>query len=261
MIEKTGIQTFTIRNDIKSIADMRNSFEFYAKQGIRRFELARINFNQQELELLAALKEDLGLVYTSIQITIDKIEKQFDFLIRFCHRLDIKYIEVSVIPTISFLKKKKGLMALGERLNALGTRTKEHGIRLLYHHHNYELIKYDGVLSLDLLMANTKNDNVNLVIDTYWLARSGYDPAGFIEKRISRICGLHLRDCAMHWRLGRFYYSDTQIGTGTIDFQRILSLDKYENIHFYSIEQDTSNPKGDIILGLQYLKNLIKNNA
>ncbi len=226
MIDKIGLQTFTIRNDIKTIVDMEGALRYYNGNGIKRFELARIKFNSEELELLKKLKSELSLSYIASQITLKRILKDFDYLMRFSKELGITYLEVSVIPTLSFLRKKKGIIDLSKKLNELGKRTKEHNVKLLYHHHNYELISYDDKLSLDILIDNTDSDLVNFVCDTYWLARSGYNPAKFIGDRINRIKGLHLRDSKFYHKWSKFDFTDTFIGDGTIDFAEIVKLDK-----------------------------------
>lgn len=256
MISKVGIQTFTIRKQIKTLEGLESTLKFYSEQGIKNYELSRLNFSMEEMHVLKKLKFELGLTYTASQITLNKIIKDFDFLMDFSNALSIKYIEVSVIPLMSFIKKKKGIIKLSETLNKLGTRTKEHGVKLLFHHHNFELIKYDGELSFDILMDNTNKELVNFVCDSYWLARSGYNPAGFISERRDRVKGVHLRDNQFFCQLGKFKSSDTVIGEGTIDFKSIIEADRENKIDFYSIEQDTAIPQNDIIKSYNYLKNL-----
>lgn len=256
MIEKVGIQTFTIRNDIKNPENFENALRFYAQKGIKNFELSRINFYKEELQVLLKLKEELGLNYTASQITMRKINQNFDFLMEFSNTLGIKFIEVSVIPFINFLWGKDGILDLAQKLNDMGRRTKEHGVGLLYHHHNYELIKYGDRLSFDILVDKTDPELVSFVCDTYWLARSGYSPAKFIEDRIKRVKGIHLRDSTLKYRRGMFVNTDEKLGSGTIDFESVIELDKYNSIDFYSIEQDTDQPQKHIIESYNYLKSI-----
>lgn len=258
MIEKVGIQTFTIRKQLKPVCIMEEALRYYAGFGITSFELSRINFNQSELIVLNKLKKELGLVYTASQITLHKIKSDFDFIMKFNKELGIKYLEVSVIPFMSFIRGKKGILSLSRDLNNLGKRTREHNINLLFHHHNFELIKFEDKISLDLMIEHTDAEVVNYVCDTYWLAKSGYNPAKFIENRISRIKGVHLRDNLLKFKLGRFITTDTTLGNGTIDFSKIIKLDDYNQIDFYSIEQDSECPSKDIERSYSYLKSLVK---
>lgn len=257
MIEKIGLQTFTIRSSLKTKNDIEESLCYYADKGIKKFELSRIKFDRDELEILKKLKREQGIKYSACQITLGKILKHFTFLMEFCNELNIQYLEVSVIPTKNFLKKRKGIEGLSRDLNELGKRTKKYGVSLLYHHHNYELIKFDNQLSLDVLLDNTDAEYVNIVCDTYWIARSGYNPSQFISDRINRIKGVHLRDNLFYYNMGKFKCSDTVIGEGTIDFKSIVELDAKGHIDFYSIEQDSKNPREDVITSYKHIKGLI----
>ena len=256
MINKVGIQTFTIRKQIQTSQGLEDTFRLYAKKGIKRFELSRLNFSKEEMVVLKKLKVELGLDYTACQIPLRKIIKDFDFLMDFCNTLDIKYMEVSVIPIMSFLKKEKGILELAKALNELGKRTNEKNVKLLYHHHNYELIKFSDNLSFDILVSSTNKELVNFVCDTYWLARSGYSPAEFISAKKDRIKGVHLRDNKLFYKFGKFKSIDTVIGNGTISFKAIMDKDSEWGIDFYSIEQDTKTPKKDIMTSYNYLKEL-----
>ena len=254
MLYKIGLQTFTIRQNIRTPDKLEHTLAFYASKGISNFELAKIKFNSKELNILKALQINCGIRYSACQITLKKIIKNFEFLIDFCSKLNIKYLEVSVIPFMHFIKGKKGILELGRILNELGKKTGQKGIMLLYHHHNFELIKFNNDISLDVLIENTNMEYVNFVCDTYWLARSGYNPVKFTEDRIHRIKGIHLRDNLFEFKKGRFRSTDGALGEGTIDFYSILKPAINKKIDFYSIEQDTNNPEADIMKSLSHIK-------
>ncbi|MBN2880370.1 MAG: TIM barrel protein [Clostridia bacterium] len=257
MLNKIGLQTFTIRKNIKSPDGLEKTLEFYLRMGINNFELSRIKFDEGVLNALSKLKETHGINYTACQITLKKIISNFDFLMEFCSKLDIHFIEVSVIPAGSFLAGRKGIVELAAKLNELGKKMEHRGVRLLYHHHNFELIKFGEDISFDLLMKSTDADYVNFVCDTYWLAKSGYNPAKFIEGRIDRIKGVHLRDNIFEFKRGKFISRDGALGDGTIDFAAILKNDWHRKIDFYSIEQDTKKPEEDILRSYNYIRKIL----
>ncbi len=246
MLNKIGLQTFTIRNEIKDIQKLEKVLLFFKKQGICNFELSRIKFSEEELVVLKKLHDKKQLNFTAIQVPLHKIKKHFDWYVKFCSQLNIKYIEVSVIPTINFIQGEKGITSLAKTLNKLGKETKKHNINLLYHHHNFELINFGNILSIDKLLNETDEAYVNLVADTYWIAMAGLNPKQFLLKRKNRIKGVHLRDCKMVHKLGKFSLADTTIGKGNINFKEILSCDNELNVDFYSIEQNSENPLQDV---------------
>ncbi len=257
MKDKIGIQTFTIRKGLKNLDDIEKTLSLYCEKGIKNFELSRITFSKEELILLKKLKEKYNITFFASQIPLKKIEDNLDFLLEFSNELNIKYLEVSVIPIMSFLKGKEGILKLCQRLNELGKKTKVKNVNLLYHHHNYELIQFEDYTYFKLLVENTNKDYVNFVCDTYWLGKSGYCPHGFIKKNINRIVGVHLRDNYFYFKRGKFVSKDTYLGNGTINFEEILKLDEESQIDFYSIEQDSEKPFEDIFKSYNYLLQLI----
>lgn len=257
MIDKIGIQTFTIRKLIQTPDKMKEKFLELNKFGIKNFELARISFSEDEMKMLKTLKDTHGIRYSVCQIKLKDIEKKIDWYINFAKTLDIEYLEVSVIPIKSFLQKKKGLLQLSKRLNTLGEKLLNEGIKLLYHHHHYELVNFDEKLGLELLMNHTDSNYLNFVVDTYWLTRGGFDPTHFIDKHHDRIKGVHLRDYDLKFKRGRFSITDATLGQGRINFKSLVKNDAEWTIDFYSIEQATDTPMVDLKRSYEYIKNLI----
>lgn len=257
MIDKLGIQTFTIRKLIENPNDLYDTLLKLHNKGISSFELARISFSEEEIQVLRKLKEDKGICYTAIQVKLEKIEKNLDWYATFCKTLGITYIEVSAIPILSFLNKEKGFLNLAKRLNLLGEKVRNKGVQLIYHHHHYELIRIGNLVGLDQLIKETEPKYVQFLADTYWLARGGYNPASFIEKNKTRIKGVHLRDFELKFSFGRFVPTEVAVGDGRIDFKEILSKKNDWDIDFYSIEQDTKQPLEDLLKSYQYLKKMV----
>lgn len=256
MIEKIGVQTFTIRKLINTPEKLYTTLLDLSRSGIKNFELARISFSKEELAVLLKLKRQENLNFSVCQIKLKDIEKNLDWYQEFCNMLDIKYLEVAVIPMKSFLKREKGLLKLSDRLNILGRRVKEKGINLLYHHHHFEMVKYNNKLSLNIIMDNTDPNLVNFVADTYWLARGGFNPAKYIDDNKSRIKGIHLRDYELNFKKFDFSITDSTVGKGTIDFKEIVDKDKNWNVDFYSIEEATDEPINALNESYNYLSKL-----
>jgi len=258
MIDKIGVQTFTIRKLIQTSEKMKEKFLELNKLGIKNFELARISFSQSELTMLKTLKEEHEITYSVCQIKLKDIEEKIEWYINFAKTLDISYLEVSVIPIKSFIQKKKGLLKLSKRLNILGEKLLKEDIKLLYHHHHYELVNLDGELGLELLFNHTDPRYVNFVVDTYWLARGGFDPTHFINKYHIRIKGVHLRDYDLKFKRGNFVISDAALGQGRINFESVVKNDFNWAVDFYSIEQATDTPMEDLKISYEYITSLIR---
>lgn len=117
-------------------------------------------------------------------------------------------------------------------LNTLAAKCKAAGLELLYHNHNFELVPdANGVVLLDYMLEHTDPELVNFQMDLYWVAKAGADPLAYFEKYPGRFKIWHVKDMDTQ---GRF----APVGTGTIDFRRILAEKERSGMEYYIVEQD-----------------------
>jgi len=144
----------------------------------------------------------------------------------------------------------KGLDKLGE------ISLKEYGITLTFHHHMGTVV--ENAVEVERLMDNTNPQYVSLLYDTGHFAYCGEDPLEMVNKYISRIKHVHLKDIRPNIvkrvraeglsflagvRMGTF----TVPGDGSIDFDPIfavLARHQYEGYLVVEAEQDpaVANP-------------------
>lgn len=137
-----------------------------------------------------------------------------------------------------------------ERLNYLGVKAKEHGLKLLWHNHDKEFSEMEEGLPFDYLMKHTDSKLVNCEMDIYWVKKGGGNPLEMLKKYTGRIPILHVKDMA----------ADSDFicpGSGIIDFAPIFKEAKKQDIEHYIVERD-NEPDGIGCLRSsgEYLKNL-----
>lgn len=136
-------------------------------------------------------------------------------------------------------------------LNRLGQISwEEYGIRLTYHHHIGTVVQNPD--EVDRLLENTDSAYVSLLYDTGHFAYCGADPLDMVQKYITRIRHVHLKDIRpaavdrVH-REGLSFLEGVRLGTftvpgdGSIHFDPIFSvLDQsgYEGYLLVEAEQD-----------------------
>ena len=126
------------------------------------------------------------------------------------------------------------------RLDALGARLRETGMRLSYHNHDFELQRFPGDERplLDILYATSCPDNVYAEFDTAWLALGGADPAGYIRRFPGRCPLLHVKDLApARDEAGAPVF--TPLGHGSLDWESIFDASEEAGVEWYIYEQDT----------------------
>jgi len=89
------------------------------------------------------------------------------------------------------------------------------GVKVAYHHHDFELKSLGDDTGLDRILASSSGERVALELDTYWLWRSGRDPAVFMREVGERCRLLHLKD-------GLAGGGFTELGSGVLDWHEIL---------------------------------------
>ncbi len=236
-----ALETYTIRKEMR--LNRKAAFTKVHDQGIDHVELTRTSFDE---DTLLDLKET-KLKVVSIQVKLNKLEtskqKLVDFLLS--SRADIAV--VSVMPTRTILGGKRAVLHLAKRLEILAESLSLQGIRLAYHNHDFEFRKVSGKTKFDWLLENT-GDKVHFVLDVYWTKKHKEDPLYWLKKIGNRLIGLHLRDCSVDG-------SNTEVGSGTVDFPRLFA-EAPANVIYGAIEQNSRDPFTSIKVSHGYLQKI-----
>ena len=84
----------------------------------------------------------------------------------------------------------------------------------------------------------------------------GVSPDDQIREFGSRLLGVHLRDLAFKKKLLDVVPHDTSIGSGVIDFSRVLYAAREVGCEYMVIEQKTDKPYEDIKISLENLRKI-----
>ena len=245
-----GVQTFTIRKEQKK--SIRASYLPLINQGIKHFEVARIDFNEKNAAEIKSLIDEYGIVIDAIQVKPKCVFERFWDVVEFCNTTGCKNVVISMLPFRCILGSEDKFYSFVSMLDAITERYAKEGITLAYHHHNWEYIKLSsGKTRMEELLTQTSK--IKFVNDTYWTARCGIDPARQIWQFGNRLLGVHLRDLALNKRLLDVTPRDTFIGDGVIDFASVLATAKMAGCEYFVIEQKTDAPYIDIEKSYKHL--------
>lgn len=125
------------------------------------------------------------------------------------------------------------------RLDELGAKLRQEGLRLSYHNHSFEFEKFadDDRRKLDILMQSTKPANLNAELDLAWAYVAGVDPAAYIRKYPSRCPLVHAKDVvkAKNGKKQQF----KSLGQGELNWPEIFAAGDEAGIEWYIYEQDS----------------------
>ena len=119
-------------------------------------------------------------------------------------------------------------------INAIAAEASAQGMKALYHNHDFEFRENEeGIVPIDYFIENSDPEDLNFQMDLYWVTKAGADPVDYFEKYPGRFKAWHVKDIDDQ---GRF----APVGTGSIDFERILAAKEQSGMEFYLVEQDAT---------------------
>lgn len=167
--------------------------------------------------------------------------------------IGMKYL---ICPYIGPQTSMDAWKTVTDRFNKCGEICKKNGIRFAYHNHAYSFQAFSGMIPHDFIMDNTDPDLVDHEMDIYWVVTGGADPIEYLTKYPNRFRLCHVKD-RMANTTDRM--ASTNLGTGIIDFPKILKVAKEQGMKYYIMEQeryDGSSPMDAARVGADYLSKL-----
>lgn len=153
----------------------------------------------------------------------------------------IHYVVLAYIP-----KPLRGdadaFKRIADKMNRAADDAAKAGVQFCYHNHAFEFEGKQGQRPWDILLDRWDKKLVQLELDAFWLSVAGNDPADMIRDQGSRVALLHLKDKAfgtpVQYDEGLPHNDFMAVGTGTLDWVRILHAAEAAGVQHYFVEQD-----------------------
>lgn len=143
----------------------------------------------------------------------------------------------------------EALAQLGEQCNAIGAELAAHEIAFTYHNEDYDFLPFGESSIWHMLAKHTDPRFVTMQLDLVTATLAGSDVLAVLREYGPRIISLHVCDV----REGVY----VPIGTGTLDWQRLLQAAQTTAVKRLIIEQDGSmHPFADAAESLVALQGL-----
>jgi sugar phosphate isomerase/epimerase len=230
-LRRVGIQLYALRDDARR--DLERTLADIAAAGYKDVELlgSMNNFDMPPARLRAVLDRN-GLRAPSTHVSgnaLDDLDLQLDEAQTLGHQyLIVASLPLGDRPTLDDYRR------WADRLNESGRRARARGVWVGFHNHASDLNPIDGVVPYDLLVDRTDASVVRHQLDTGNAAMAGRDPLEYMQRYGNRYWSFHIKDVA---RLRAT--NDTELGTGIVDFRRLLAaIDRIDEKHLF-VEQET----------------------
>lgn len=249
MITKAiGVQAYSVRDALKE--DFQGTLGKLAEIGYKHIEAYGMGIDGLFLEKVSPadyrkIVNDLGMELISTHcryFTPDEAQVFLDTSLA----AGLKY---TIIPSLPDELKESvdTYKQVAANLNEVGALFNQAGIRFGYHNHAFEFEEKDGRMPLEILLSETDPELVTFEADLFWVAKGGVDPLELINSYPGRFELYHVKDADLDME-------QTTIGTGTIDFEALLSARETAGLKYYFVEDErTDDPFGNLKKSLQYL--------
>jgi sugar phosphate isomerase/epimerase len=251
-----GAQLWTIREPMKK--DLPGSLKKLADLGYNEIELFGYNgsFWGHSAKDFGQICSDVGLTIISSHYDTGRTDHAMGTLVNGWDQavadaasLKIKYMICAwLVPEerVSMDLYKQ----LADMLNKAGETCKKANIQFGYHSHNFEFPSLNGIVPYDYLLEHTDPNLVKMEADLYWIIKAKQDPVKYFNKYPGRFPLWHVKD------MEKGTEDFTEVGQGTIDFDRIFAARKTAGLKYWFVEQDECkhDPFESLAISRDYLR-------
>jgi sugar phosphate isomerase/epimerase len=247
-----GLQLWTVRDVLPSNPkDVLTQVASFGYKQIESYEGSKGMFWGMKNTEFKKLMDDLGMKIVSSHCDINK---DFDRKAAEAAEIGMNYL---ICPYLGPQKKIDDFKKFAETFNQRGETCKKNGIKFGYHNHDYGFVPLEGQMPQDVLMQNTDKNLVDFEMDIYWVVTAGQDPIAWIDKYPGRFKLCHIKDRKKDAPLSEKDVS-VILGTGSIDFKKILKEGGKKGMQYYIVEQESyvnTTPLAAAKADADYLKN------
>lgn len=250
-----GVQLYMVRR--QAATDLAGVLKAIQQIGYTQIELFPVVYDHPAAEL-KKIVDDSGLGLVAAHFGYAGYPEKIDY----AKQLGLKYMVCSMLPKEQWTSTA-GFEKAAADFNQWGLQVSQEGMKLVFHNHCYEFKpQEDGVTGWQTLMGATDPTLVNLELDIYWLVQGGQNPSAMMRQYKNRVKLIHLKDrtqaATTGFDMGPAAQHFTELGKGTIDWQRLLLQARWQGIRYAYLDQDeTSGPVVESMTeSFAYLKGL-----
>ena len=259
--KSVGVQLYTLRNDIAK--DAKGTIQKVAALGYKEVETFGYRdgkfFGMSPSEFKSFLKSvDLkspsGHYVPGGFFMAENWQEKWKPLVADAKTVGQKYVTIPYLED-TYRKSADQYKALAEKLNEAAKITKDAGLKLAYHNHDFEFKDLGGQSGFDILLKETDPKLVDFELDLFWAVKAGHNPVDLFKASPGRYAMWHVKDMDNSEKK-----TFTEVGNGTIDFKTIFANEKVSGMKYYFVEQDVcpGPPVESISKSIDYIrKNLL----
>ncbi|UCS95196.1 sugar phosphate isomerase/epimerase [Echinicola marina] len=231
-LESFGVQLYSVKEDMAENAqETIKKIAGFGYNQIEGYDGGKGIFWGMKNTEFKSFTSDLGLNFISSHANVFENTEQ---LAEEAGTIGMKHL---ICPYIGQQESIEAWKKMADRFNKVGEACKQNGLRFAYHNHGYTFEEMEGQLPQDVLLEYTDPELVDFELDIYWAVTAGVDPETYFKKYKDRFRLCHVKDREKGAASGEGNAS-TVLGTGSIDFAKILKTAKENGMEYYVVEQE-----------------------
>mgnify|MGYP003982123027 CR=1 FL=1 len=225
-LTRIGLQLYTLRTPLA--ADFAGTLARVAAIGYKEVEFA--GYYDHTPRAVADLLKENGLRAPAAHMPLDMVRDKLDQALEIAAAVGHRYL---IVPWLAPDQRQSLAQyeALANLLNRAGEQCRSAGVQLGYHNHDFEFQAIDNKLPYDLLLEATDPSLVSMELDLYWITKAGHDPVDYFSRHPGRFSLCHVKDMAADGSM-------VDVGSGDIDFSRLLASARAAGMKHYFVEHD-----------------------
>ncbi|WP_339315267.1 sugar phosphate isomerase/epimerase [Paenibacillus sp. FSL R10-2734] len=245
-------QMYTLRDFTQTAEDLRSTFQKVSAMGYEAIQISAIG--PIDPKLVKEYADEAGLVICATHVSWDRLLNDLEALAAEHKLWNCKYIGLGGLPE-EFRTGVESYRKFAKLISRIALTLKEqHGLQFVYHNHDFEFERFDGITGMEVLLTET-DPAVGFLLDLYWVQAGGASPVEWIRKVEGRMQVVHLKDMAIIDRQQVF----AEIGQGNMNYAEIIATCRETGMEWYVVEQDVCrrDPFESLEISLRYLLSLL----
>lgn len=245
---KIAAQMFTLREYMQTPEDMKETLKKVKDMGYKAVQISGIgNVDETKANAIADITKELRLKVCATHISLDQLQNEIDWVIKFHKLWDCKYVGIGSMSDEYRISKEK-YIEFAQMANKIGQKLKENNLVLIYHNHRFEFEKFENKVGMEILYEYFDPQYVQFEIDTYWIQAGGANPSEWIRKVDGRMGVVHFKDMAIRNNEQIF----GEIGSGNLDWDEIIKACKETDVEWAAVERDSGDKDAFLSLKESY---------
>ncbi|NVF12404.1 sugar phosphate isomerase/epimerase [Anaerococcus sp. AGMB00486] len=194
---KIGVQASTVVDSFKNDG-VYETFRKLNDIGYKSVEVSQVETSKENIDEIIRACKDFGMEVAAMSAAVEpqfegqeSLDTDFDKIVADCKAVGTDLLRIGMLPFDKMANIEKAI-EFAKKANEFALKLKDEGIKLYYHNHHVEFVKYDGKYLLDIIAENAPE--LGFELDVHWVQKGGENPVNILKKYSGKVELVHLKD-------------------------------------------------------------------